>query len=462
MPTSDRLLQAISYNTPPPGSIIETGLSVQHRTPPLPHLQDDIRKNTMELSKMSFSSPSSSPYTSPGRRSPTNVRRPDFVFPVVDAPVPVDPASSIDEEDEEGEDLMQSQLTFASAVPSRLSPSVSSSSPSVSSEVSFHVSPPHSGTSTPRTMLFKPSGLSLLRQEYESIDGSFSDGARTPTVPHSPRLPISLVQQHQLKSTPLQWTERPELSTSASLSGRTSASITTTVTQRPLTLPDQSQPLSPPHGDRSGHGASTPTSIVSPPSGTPTMNSVHLRPFTSGFESMTHFGSPASLRPPSESTPLLRSGTPRSRYEFGRSSPSPVALDAQKQYQHLDLNELPWYTPSQRSPSPQLELGIEGLPTALKQQGLLYMRLCVLMNGIPDLVGVAVKSMPAVLLGCLLNVLDSVSCGYIYILNILCYKKKRDLTCIFDRWYDCFPCDGRVCWFGTYGCVDVFSYVSPS
>jgi SulP family sulfate permease len=213
----------------------------------------------------------------------------------------------------------------------------------------------------------------------------------------------------------LHWSDKPEPSAPASVSGGTSTSTITTVTQRPPTLPEQSQPALPHLVDRSDE-ASTPTSILSPASNTPKTN-MHVHPFTSGSGPMLHFGSPASLRPPSESTPLLHYGTPRSSMQnaFGSSSPSLMTLDSQKrQHQHLDLNELPRYTPSPRSPSPQLELGIEAPSPAWKRQGL-SPRFRMLVDRIPNLIGDAVKSMPAVLLGCLLNVLDSVSCRYIFL-----------------------------------------------
>jgi len=390
MPTSNRLLQARSYNAPAVLGSYEVVPPAPYRTPPLPHSQDDIRKSTMELSKVPFSPP-----TSPGRQSPSNTTRPDFIFPIVDDPPP--PTSSFSSsmtslEEEEGDDLTQSQVTFASVAPSP------SSSPSLSSRASSHVSPPH----TPRTAPLRPSGLSLLRQEYESGADPNSDGARTPTaIQHSPDLSTAVPQQQQ----PPPWSDKPQPSEleSASVSGRTSASSPTGVRVHPLASLGQSLPISSrTHSadrPRSGLEASTPTAVSNMPN-------TRLWPFSSDVEPMSHFGSPASLMPHSETTPLLRSGTPRpTQNGFGGSPPSQGTFDFQQRH---DSNQPPRYTPS---PSPQLELGVEPSAPPRKPQGV-GTRLRLLVDQIPYMMRLAMESIPAVLLGCLLNVLDSVSCGY--------------------------------------------------
>jgi SulP family sulfate permease len=138
---------------------------------------------------------------------------------------------------------------------------------------------------------------------------------------------------------------------------------------------------------------------------------------------MTLSGSPASLRPPSENTPLLHSSSPRPSmhhgHGFGSSPPSPESQRSQRD--RPEMNQLMRYTPLPRSPSPQLELGIEtpGPVPNWKHHGV-CVQLATWVERVPDLLGVAVSSMPAVLLGCLLNVLDSVSCGSIFSSTAFC------------------------------------------
>ena len=342
---------------------------------------------------MAFSSPPRSSYTSPAMRSPSRATPgPDLVFPIADAPPSSSSCTSVSSiSEEEGEELTHSQLTFASAAPSHLSPSFSSSSPSLSSELSSRVPSQHSGSSGPRTILFKPSGLSLLRQEYDHSAGSFSDGARTPTAARQ--------------------ADEPE----SSVSERTSTMTSTT--QRPITFQSPSILSSLPLANNSVPSAGSPR-IPSPAPGTPKSNIMRPWQTTSGFESMTLSDSPASLRPPTENTPLLRGSSPRPSVQHGHhghgfgSSPSPESQRSQRE--RPDMNQLMRSMPLPRSPSPQLEFGL-GAPAPMnyKHHGV-CMRLTMWVEKVPDLLSVAMSSMPAVLLGCLLNVLDSVSCRSIF------------------------------------------------
>lgn len=100
------------------------------------------------------------------------------------------------------------------------------------------------------------------------------------------------------------------------------------------------------------------------------------------------------------------------------------------------------YTPSQRSSSPQLSLGIEAPAPTWKQKSV-FTRLGFLVDTFPDVMGAAIKSLPAVLLGCLLNVLDSVSCRQTFLFDgFLLSLFDSELTFILADGMIIFPSTG--------------------
>ncbi|KAF5375834.1 hypothetical protein D9615_008236 [Tricholomella constricta] len=268
------LLQPRSYN-PPNGfasQLSDYPAAMQNRAQPVLHSQDTIRMKTMELSNMSFS-PSSS--------SGAAVSPPSSSSPPIN------------------ESLTPSQLlsTSEGAPPA---PSVSASPPSA-------VRSQQSDDATPR-MPSQPSGLSLLRQEYESGYNSDSEGSRTPTAP-----------SRSVATTPrVHWTD-------SYISGPRPTSMAST-------SPAASR-LSPP--------------VIPSPDIT-------------------------------ETTPLIH-----------RVS-SPVSLSAPPDHPRHAI-----------APKPT-SVGVD-----------LSASLMYAMEIVPHILAVSVKSIPAVLLGCLLNILDGVSYGMI-------------------------------------------------
>ncbi|RDB21774.1 Uncharacterized protein C24H6.11c [Hypsizygus marmoreus] len=327
------LLQPRSYNLPD-GFGSYNGVAGALLINPIPHSPDSIRTNTMQLSGMAFSPTSSVPPVQEVNEAQ------EFVFPGAD--VALAPASyssqSINEE------LANSRLTLASDLRSSLASSLpTASSPSLASSIGLRPhtppppSPPQSGASTPH-LPPRPSGLSLLRQEYESghSSGSGSEGSSTPTRARS-------VSPHHVQKRPpysttstsrVHWSDRPE-------NGLRTTSVRST---------------SPTPG-----GAVTPH--ISPPP-------------------------PPSSPPITEITPLLR----RPSLSF---SPAPSLLE--HPHQHLHMVKPP---PSGAGESILSLLASGHLTTKVLQE-------------VPHVLRVALKSIPAVLLGCLLNILDGVSYGMI-------------------------------------------------
>ncbi|KAG6917412.1 hypothetical protein DXG01_002681 [Tephrocybe rancida] len=139
------LLQPMSYNPPNTFGTYDNHMNSRPHHSNSPHSQDTIRERTMKLSSISFSS------SSPMRNGPYFASDGPSSFPLT---------SPLDES--------PSHQPTSTAM-------VVTSSPLAHSRQS-------SGETTPR-LPFQPSGLSLLRHEYESGSASGSEGSRTPTTP---------------------------------------------------------------------------------------------------------------------------------------------------------------------------------------------------------------------------------------------------------------------------------------
>lgn len=303
----------------------------------------------MRLSNMSFSSSTMSSMNSTVNETDDI----DFTFPNVADPFPLELA-------EAGENLFLSQSALASAEYPALYTS-STSSPRTPTRT-----PSRSDASAPR--LFQLFNLPLLRQEYES-----SDSLLTPTASHhsvdtsmagSPSMP-NIPGSHS--SPRVHWHDRahlsgPSLSRKRSETG-TSPTSTSTVTKL-YTPPTPSQPI-------------------------------HSSPLT-------------------ENTPLLRRSASSASFSPPFISPLP-----------------PWYTSQAPDPplKPRPSASFHGLLTHATQavkalpggaanilgqftvQSALN-KIPYIVDVVPYVMKTAVKSIPAVLLGCLLNILDGVSCKF--------------------------------------------------
>ena len=338
------------------GSYNESSLA-QPRTLHVPHSKSTIRMNTVELSKMSFSPPSEA-----------SSHIPSFIFP----PAVASSVASSSSASVVNEDLSQSRTTISSDGPSFSSSRISiapSSSPSSSSS-SFTTqkatspppmapSPPQSSTTgdtTPR-IPFRPSGLSLLRQEYGFAHGPDFDESQTPTptaaTPHSEFPPLPKVH----------WTDRPR---PPRASGSTT-SMSTTVTATPG--PNHSSPLPAP---------ATPTEA------TPLLyNGLTPHP--------THHHHPHTYSPPHYNR--ISGPVSPSRPPFGLLSPPPPSPPSQGLYcdsdEWLYRKFYSYFSDHAREKA---------------------------RNVIVHAASTSVRNIPAVLLGSLLNILDGVSCERVVLL----------------------------------------------
>ncbi|KAG5634183.1 hypothetical protein H0H81_003026 [Sphagnurus paluster] len=287
------LLQPRSFNPASSFSSSTEFPAAQSRAQPMSHSQHTIRMSTVELSGMSFSSVSSA------------IPPPDPTLQNDAAPPPL-----------------------TNAINDSLSPPTPEiPTPTISPGPSSPPTPPNTSATTPRAAnLPRPSGLTLLRQEYESGSGytSDSDGSRTPTAPpRSPRV---------------HWTDAgPSVKNSA--------------------------------GSGSGYGSIP--SISTSASPVPDYLSLSLPP------------NPA-MTAVSETTPLIRRASP----------PDPYQTQAQAQRREAPSPVLPLKYASRAAPS-------------------VGTHLAKAWDAVPHFLEVSVRSVPAVLLGCLLNILDGVSYGMI-------------------------------------------------